>query len=81
MTQFELREISVAPGGERPFAEADWRDALVLVERGEVEVECLGGARCRFVEGDLLWLTGLPLRGLRNRGACEALLIAVSRHR
>jgi hypothetical protein len=76
---FLLREVSVAPGRELPFDEAEWRDALVVVERGEIELECLGGSRQRFVRGDVLWLAGLPLRALENPGRKPALLVAVSR--
>jgi hypothetical protein len=76
---FELRVFTVAPGCARPYAELDWRDALVVVARGEIELETLGCARWRFGRGDLLWLTGLPLRALHNRGAEPARLVAVSR--
>jgi hypothetical protein len=78
---FELRVAAVAPGRERPYDEADWRDALVVVERGDVELECLGGTRQRFGRGDVLWLVGLPLRALHNRGRDPAVLVAVSRRR
>ena len=76
---FERRTISIPPGHERAYAEADWTDALVVVERGEIELECLDGKRRRFVRGDSLWLCGLPLKLLRNPGAEPALLVAVSR--
>ncbi len=71
--------VTVAAGRERTYDEAEWRDALVVVERGEIELECLGGSRHRFRRGDVLWLTGLPLRVLRNRGLVPAVLTAVSR--
>ena len=71
--------VTVAPGGERAYDEAEWRDALVIVEWGEIELECLGGSRHRFRCGDVLWLMGLPLRVLRNRGPAPAVLRAVSR--
>ena len=76
---FQLRVVAVAPGSERAYVEAEWRDALVVVERGEIEVECLGGARRWFRCGDVLWLTGLPLRALHNSGHEPAVLVAVSR--
>jgi hypothetical protein len=75
----EVREIGVAPASSRPYREAEWVDALVLVERGEIELECLSGGRRRFGRGDVLWLVGLPLRALHNRGPEPALLVAVSR--
>jgi hypothetical protein len=78
---FEVRAVAVAPGRERPYHEADWLDALVVIERGEIELECLGGTRRRFARGDVLWLGGLPLRALRNYGRGPAVLAAVSRRR
>jgi hypothetical protein len=76
---FALRAVAVAPGCERAYDEAEWRDAIVAVSRGEIELEGLGGSSHCFKCGDVLWLAGLPLRALRNRGPEPALLIAVSR--
>ncbi|MGH2945657.1 MAG: hypothetical protein ACRDPC_05245, partial [Solirubrobacteraceae bacterium] len=67
MTSFEWRVVSVAPGGARAFDDAEWQDALVVVERGEIELEGLGGTRRRFARGHLLCLAGVPLRALHNR--------------
>jgi hypothetical protein len=33
------------------------------------------------MQGDVLWLTGLPLRALRNPGPDAAVLVAISRVR
>ncbi|HWM11864.1 MAG TPA: hypothetical protein VNO82_21070 [Solirubrobacteraceae bacterium] len=76
---FDVRVVELPPGGERASRAAEWRDALVLVDRGEVELDCLGGSRRRFGRGAVLWLGGLPLRALRNPGAEPAVLVAVSR--
>jgi hypothetical protein len=76
---FDVRAVGVEPGGHRIYHEAEWSDALVLVRCGEIELECVSGARHRFRRGDLLWLTGLPLRALHNRGPEATLLVAVSR--
>jgi hypothetical protein len=78
---FEVRAVRVEPGGHRIYHPSEWDDALVVVTRGEVELECLGGARPRFGRGDLLWLAGLSLRALHNRGREPALLVAVLRGR
>jgi hypothetical protein len=78
---FQVRRIVVAPGAERPYDEEEWRDAIVVVESGRIELECSCGGRRRFGGGDVLWLIGLPLRVLRNRGPVPAVLLAVSRLR
>jgi quercetin dioxygenase-like cupin family protein len=78
---FELLVFVVAPGGERPYDRADWRDALVVVERGEIELEWQAGPRRRFPRGAVLWLSDLPLRALHNRGREPAVLVAVYRRR
>jgi hypothetical protein len=79
MTGFERRAVVVAPGSMLPYVEADWHDALVVVDSGEIELECQDGTRRRFAGGDVLYLSGLPLRALHNSGAEPALLAAVSR--
>ena len=77
--QFRLRIVAVEPGCEQAYVEAEWRDTLVVVEQGEVDLEWASGSRCRFVRGDVLFLAGLPLRALRNPGDEPMLLAAVSR--
>jgi hypothetical protein len=72
--RFERRMVSVPPGGTLAYDEADWRDALVLVVRGEIE---LGGER--FGRGSVLSLAGLTVRALHNRAAEPAELVAVRR--
>jgi hypothetical protein len=74
-----VRMVVVGPGRARPFDDADWRDALVVVERGEIELEWLSGTRQRFGADAVLWLEGLSLRALHNSGPRSAVLVAVSR--
>lgn len=77
------RLIVVAPGRRRPYDRAEWRDAIVVVEDGEIDLECtepggpVGGSH-RFRRGAVLWLDGLPLRALYNPGREPAVLAAVS---
>ena len=76
---FDVLAVSVDVGVDRIYNEAEWGDALVLVARGEVELEDVSGdVRC-FGRGAVLCLVGLPLRALRSRGEEPALLVAVSR--
>ena len=79
MDAFVRREVTVAPGDQRPYDPAEWWDAIVFVQEGEIELECRAGQRTRFKRGDILWLTGLPLCALRNHGPDPAVLVAVSR--
>jgi hypothetical protein len=78
---FELHVVVVAPGRARAYDGAEWRDAMVVVERGEIELEWLSGERRRFGAGAVLWLDGLSLRALHNQGRAPAVLVAVSRGR
>jgi hypothetical protein len=78
---FVLRLVSVPPGAEHAYDEEEWRDAIVVVEEGAVDLESVGGASQRFERGAVLWLTGLPLRALMNYGDVPAVLSAVSRRR
>ena len=76
---FDSLAVIVEAGGARPFDPAEWRDALVVVERGAVDLECTRGGRRRFERGAVMWLDGLPLRALHNPGPEPAVLVAVWR--
>jgi hypothetical protein len=76
---FEVRAVEVEAGVERIYNEAEWRDALVVVARGEIELQEVGGDVRSFGRGAVLCLVGLPLRALRSKGTEPALLVAVSR--
>ncbi|MCO1653563.1 cupin domain-containing protein [Pseudonocardia humida] len=76
---FDKRVVTVAPGARRPYRAEEWRDALVVVESGEVQLECADGGRRAFATGAVLWLAGLGLVALRNESREPAVLVAVSR--
>jgi hypothetical protein len=76
---FDVRRVVIAPGATQPFVEDEWRDAIVGVESGEVELECSAGGRRCFGPGAVLWLAGLSLCALHACGEAPAVLIAVSR--
>ncbi len=78
---FEMRVVTVAPGDTKAYQEAEWRDALVVIERGRIQLQGPGGGRRDFATGDVLCLVGLSLWGLHNRGPEPAVLVAVSRKR
>ena len=77
----ELRLVRVEPGCEHLFLEEEWSDAIVVVEAGQIDVECVDGGCRHFACGAILFLAGLPLRALVNRGPEAAVLSAVSRRR
>jgi hypothetical protein len=76
---FRRRVVTIAPGRARLYDAAEWRDALVVVEQGEVHIECRAGRFRPFAQGAVLCLTGLALRALHNRGPQPAVLVAVWR--
>ena len=78
---FQRWELVLEPGEERPTSASEWAGAIVLVERGCMEVECRAGGRGSFQAGELLALGWLPLRTLRNRGNEAVELVAVRRRR
>ena len=75
---FRRRVVDVAPGEELDLAADRWRDALVVLESGEVELECAAGGRSRFAAGAVLCLLP-PACVLRNTNSEPARLITVSR--
>jgi hypothetical protein len=76
---FRCRRVTLEPGHEVDYVPADWRRALVVVRRGEIEVETRAGARCRFLRGDMFWFDGLDIARLRNPGHAPAVVVAVRR--
>jgi hypothetical protein len=76
---FELRRLALGPGNRRAYDPLEWQDALVVIEHGEVELECRSGICRSFGTGDVLWLAGLPVQALHNHGNAPAVLVAVRR--
>jgi hypothetical protein len=76
---FERWRTVLRAGERRPTTAAEWAGAIVYVERGVVEVGCVAGASRAFAAGDMLCLSVLPLRELRNPGPAEARLVAIRR--
>lgn len=78
---FRRRVVRLEPGCELAFDAGQWLDAIVLVERGEIELECRAGACRRYGCGSMIPIALLPLHVLRNPGAGALVLVAVSRDR
>jgi hypothetical protein len=79
--RFARRTVVLDPGTSRPYDNAEWHDAVVVVECGTVDLECTAGGRRRFTAGAVLWLTGISLRALHNAGVDPVVLVAVTRRR
>jgi quercetin dioxygenase-like cupin family protein len=76
-----LRTVVLPAGDSVAFQRADWVDALVVVELGELEVERGDGTHVTFRTGAILVLDLPDPRWLRNRGAGPLVLSVVSRRR
>lgn len=74
-----LRTVVLPPGDALDYVAVDWTDSVVVVERGELGIECCSGACARFAEGAILVLSGLALRRLVNAGRTPLVLTALSR--
>jgi hypothetical protein len=70
----------LAPGECLSNIDGEWDDRLIVVEDGEIELECRAGARARFVRGDVLFVAGLSVCLIRNPGRVSAVLGTVWRH-
>jgi hypothetical protein len=76
---FRRRKTIIVPGDWLVFDPAQWRDALVVVEVGELELHCSRGGHRRFGAGAMLCFQGLGLRALHNPGVEETVLVSISR--
>jgi hypothetical protein len=76
---FERWWLALGPGVERPTDRSEWAGAIVVIERGRLEVCCAAGGRATYEAGALLPLGWLPVLALRNPGAVETRLVAIRR--
>ena len=79
MACFSRREICLDAGACRPYRDAEWEDALVIVSAGVLELEGRSGRRWRFPRGAILWLTDLPVVAIHNPGDVALIITAVAR--
>ncbi|HEX9040580.1 MAG TPA: hypothetical protein VF838_06060 [Trebonia sp.] len=71
--------VLLQPGDVLDYRPEDWADTLLVIDCGELEVECRSGQRARFGAGAVLTLAGLPLQRLRNCSAEPLVLRAAAR--
>ena len=76
---FSRRTFSVAPGLELGLEPGSFHDAIVVVEQGELELECRAGTCRRFGRGSMIPIARLPISHLRNVGPDRLVLVAVTR--
>lgn len=79
--RFRRWEVVVQPGRPHPVEPADWARALVVVDRGRIEVETSAGASAEFGPGAVLSFDGLAVRALRSCDGEPAVLIVVTNSR
>src|SRR5215207_5660333 len=68
-------------GAETAYRPDDWKDSIVEIEAGAVEIETCDGQAVALRAGDVFWLAGLPVRALHNRGDIPAVLVRATRRR
>lgn len=76
--RFRRRVVELVPEEELRVDTDLWRDSVVFLESGEIDVECHAGECRRFSTGAVLCFTP-RVRLLRNRCSESARLIAISR--
>jgi hypothetical protein len=76
---FCRRVFRVAPGLELGMDSIDLRGAIMLVEQGELELECRAGTCRRFGHGSMIPIGPLPVARIRCVGTGPLVLVAVSR--
>jgi uncharacterized cupin superfamily protein len=78
-TMFGRCVVDVEPGSSLDHQAALWRDAIVFVVAGEIELECSSCERHCFRGGDILSLARVPIRHVHNGGSTPARLLAIWR--
>jgi hypothetical protein len=76
---FAIRVYRAAPGRDLGLEPAPPPDAIVVVEQGELELECRAGTCRRFGRGSMIPIARLPVAHLRSVGSSPLVLIAVAR--
>jgi hypothetical protein len=76
---FEIRSFVIPAGCEQSYQAQDWANALVVVEHGELEIECARGSQAAFTAGAVLCFRTVQVRWLRNRLSEPVVLTALTR--
>ena len=76
---FVRTALILAPGRALAYDPEEWRDAIVFVTAGQIELECENGLVERFGRGCIICLADLALRAIRSTGTTPARLVSISR--
>jgi hypothetical protein len=76
---FERRVVTIAPGETLEAGNSAWRDEIVSVEAGALDVVGPDGSVLHLERGAVLWLDGVPHVALRGAGAEPTVLAAIRR--
>lgn len=68
-----------APGRDVALDPAPPRDAIVVVERGELEIRCTEGGCRRFGRGSMIPIGHVSVAQLRSVGSRPVVLVAIAR--
>lgn len=71
--------IRLVPGESLSCNAASWRDALILLSRGEIEVRAPDGFTGRFATGAVIAFAEIPLSVVHAVGVGQVVLTAVRR--
>jgi hypothetical protein len=78
---FERRTVTIAVGDELGPHEASWRDELVSIEAGALEIVGPDGTVLHLTAGAVLFLDGIDHVALRATGDVPTVLAAIRRRR
>jgi hypothetical protein len=78
---FERRVVTIAPGETLDAAGSGWRDEIVSVEAGALDIVGPDGGVLHLDVGAVLWLDGVPHVALRGAGEGPTVLAAIRRRR
>ena len=75
----QLHVVVIPPGCAHAVEPGQWRGAMIVVERGTVELELRCGRRLIWAQGYIGTLSGMSPEALHNTGDRPAVITAVSR--
>jgi hypothetical protein len=76
---FERRVVTIAVGDELGPCEASWRDELVSVEAGALDIVGPDNSAVHLTTGAVLFLDGVAHVALRATGDVPTVLVAIRR--